>query len=111
MDGDEDAPLFPAGQEDEESEDKPQVTASEDQAKAGPSGAEEPDTLIDEDDLLRRAHENYETGAYSPKLMRFADVEEVCEKFRIEDVLGGLGPAILIIIERALLWRSEMYMQ
>ena len=46
---------------------------------AGPSGTgEEPDTLIDEGDLLRRAYEDYESGGYSPKLLKFADVEEVC---------------------------------
>lgn len=79
QDGDEEeeSPLFPAGtsgQEGaEENEDGQTV-----EAKAGPSGTgEEPDTLIDEDDLLKRAYENYESGSYSPKLVKFADVEEV----------------------------------
>ena len=82
-DRDEDSPLFPAGagegegaavkvKEEEEEEEE------EGETVAGPSGTgEEPDTLIDEDDLLRRAYEDYESGGYSPKLLKFADVEEV----------------------------------
>ncbi len=55
------------------------VVKKEEGTTAGPSGTREEDTLIDEDDLLRRAYEDYENGGYSPKLLKFTDVEEVCE--------------------------------
>lgn len=75
QDGDSEVPaLFPAGEESGDEETK-EVNIG----KPGPSGtggAEEPDTLIDEDDLLKRAYEDYETGGYSPKLVKLADVEE-----------------------------------
>ena len=36
-----------------------------------------PDTLMDEEDLLKKAYDDYEAGAYSPKLLKPADVDEV----------------------------------
>ena len=82
-----DPPLFPAGGEagekEEEAEgegarDLEKGVADRDGGEAGPSGtSEEQDTLIDEDDLLRRAYEDYESGAYSPRLLKFTDVDEV----------------------------------
>ena len=82
----EDPPLFPAGAEtgDGGGEGTGEVVKVKEEGEegttAGPSGTgEEQDTLIDEDDLLRRAYEDYETGGYSPKLLKFTDVEEVCE--------------------------------
>ena len=36
-----------------------------------------PDTLMDEEDLLKKAYDDYEAGAYSPKLLKAADVDEV----------------------------------
>ncbi len=61
----------------------------EKEGEAGPShagGGEETDTLIDEDELLRQAYENYEVGKYSPKLIRATDVEEVQTSHVIEYV-------------------------
>ena len=39
-----------------------------------------PDTLMDEEDLLKKAYDDYEAGAYSPKLLKPADVDEVRTK-------------------------------
>ena len=70
-----DAPLFPAGLDqkdkdgaEEEVKVKKEVGTSE--------GGEEADTLIDEDDLLKHAYEDYESGSYSPKLLKMADMKE-----------------------------------
>lgn len=73
-------PLFPGGADEGEGGEESKEAKEIDEGKPGPSGTgkgEEADTLIDEQDLLRRAHEDYETGSYSPKLIKFADVEEV----------------------------------
>ena len=32
---------------------------------------------MDEEDLLKKAYDDYEAGAYSPKLLKPADVDEV----------------------------------
>ena len=32
---------------------------------------------MDEEDLLRKAYDDYEAGAYSPKLIKPSDVDEV----------------------------------
>ena len=62
---------------------EPEAGPSIEEEKAGPSGTggarkgEEADTLIDEHDLLKHAYEDYETGGYSPKLIKLTDVEEV----------------------------------
>ena len=79
----ESSPLFPGGTEGDGGESEETVKSKRDDddgTTPGPSGTagEEPDTLIDEDDLLKRAYEDYESGAYSPKLLKVADVEEVC---------------------------------
>lgn len=72
------SPLFPGGTEEEVAEEQGMQVKVDNRAKAGPSGTgEEADTLIDEDDLLKHAYEDYESGGYSPKLIKFADVEEV----------------------------------
>ena len=85
--GSEAPPLFPAGSDEQgegsggvEVKEEVKEEEEEEEDVAGPSGmatGEEPDTLIDEQDLLKRAYEDYESGEYSPKLIKFTDVEEV----------------------------------
>ena len=47
-----------------------------------------PDTLIAEEDLLKQAYEDYETGAYSPKLLKAIDIEEVMQLVTHTSVIG-----------------------
>ena len=39
---------------------------------------------MDEEDLLKKAYDDYEAGAYSPKLLKPADVDEVRQQYTLE---------------------------
>lgn len=83
LDGTDEGPaLFPGGTEEKGEEsggdgDRGLQEGEDASTKAGPSRTtEEADTLIDEDDLLKCAYEDYGNGGYSPKLIKAADVDE-----------------------------------
>ena len=54
-----------------------------------------PDTLIAEEDLLKQAYEDYETGAYSPKLLKAIDIEEVMQLVKVVAHTSVIGVEIL----------------
>ena len=83
-------PLFPSG-----AEEKGKGPEREEGGTAGPSGTvEEHDILIDEHDLLKRAHEDYESGGYSPKLLKPGDIEEVSLSFSWQWLIWQCGLSI-----------------
>jgi hypothetical protein len=57
-------------EEEDEEEDRPGPSGTRD------GGGMEPDSVLDEEDILQIAYDDYEKGCYSPKLLRMVDVEE-----------------------------------
>ena len=45
---------------------------------------------MDEEDLLKKAYDDYEAGAYSPKLLKPNDVDEVRDRRVVYSILDGL---------------------